>query len=158
VIFASTVNGEKLAYRHRQDVLSPGAVVTMRFRMRVVSNATAGPSRAGAMVIWAFGPERKKNMLGIENGKVFLCSAENTRGPEATVATSDAMHDYEIVVDMGAETVTVFHDQMNVLSASLFVTATDTTTDYLSWGDGSTVASGESHWESFSHDAYGACD
>ncbi len=73
------------------------------------------------------------------------------------MATSDARHDYEIVVDPGAETVTVFHDQTNVLSASLFVTATDTTTDYILWGETSAVARGESYWESFSHDAYGAC-
>jgi len=79
------------------------------------------------------------------------------RGMAATVPTSDAMHDYVVEVDRTTGAVTVSYDAVPTLTGSLFVNPGDTTTDLITWGEVSNVATGESIWESFEHDAYAGC-
>ena len=102
------------------------------------------------------GPTRFKNTLFIGNGEIFLLSAENTRGMAATVSTT-GFHDYVIDVNTSTGAVQVQHDGVPALTGSLFTTPSDTTTDYVVWGDISSFAFGQSEWTRFSHDAYLFC-
>ena len=153
----TTANGENLAYRQRAPQLLLADHVQLRFRMRAVSSVSGAAHRTGAGVAFAFGPNRDKNTLYIGNGEIFLLSEENTKADSEAVATSDAMHDYVIDVDRTAGTVAVSYDGTPTLSGMLFTTSSDTTTDYILWGDISSVGHGSSEWASFAHDAHVYC-
>lgn len=155
VTVSTASNAENMAYT--QTSIAAGSLVRIAFRMRVVSESTSASWRAGAGVIFAFGPAREKNSLYVADGEIFLLSAENIRGMAATVPTSDAMHDYVVEVDRTTGAVTVSYDAVPTLTGSLFVNPGDTTTDLITWGEVSNVATGESIWESFEHDAYAGC-
>jgi hypothetical protein len=75
----------------------------------------------------------------------------------ATVATADAMHDYQIDVDTVSGAITVLRDGAPAVTGTMFTTPGDTTTDRVLWGDISSVAYGTSVWASFSHDALSSC-
>ncbi|MDP3504796.1 MAG: hypothetical protein Q8S33_30940 [Myxococcales bacterium] len=157
VTLRTRANAENLAYRMTAPAVQAGNLVSLRFRMQFVSDSANAPWRTGAGVAFSFGPTRTKNTLYIDDGEIFLLSAENTRGASATVATADAMHDYVVEVNRGTGAVSVLRDGSQVLTGSLFITATDTTTDTILFGDISLEATGESRWASFEHTAWAGC-
>jgi len=157
VTLSTSVETENQYYRQAAPDIRPGSTVRISFRMRSVSSSSSTSSRAGALVGFAFGPARSKNSLYIGTDEIFLLSAENTRGNAASVPTTDAMHDYVIDVNIGAGTVSVSYDGAPTLTGALFINAPDTTTDYITWGDGSLFATGTSVWSRFEHDAWAAC-
>jgi len=157
-ITLTTADGENLAYRQRAPQLLLADHVQLRFRMRAVSSVSGAAHRTGAGVAFAFGPNRDKNTLYIGNGEIFLLSEENTKADSEAVATSDAMHDYVIDIDRTAGTVAVSYDGTPTLTGMLFTTPSDTTTDYILWGDISSVGYGSSEWASFAHDVWSVCE
>jgi len=157
VTFATTTASANELYTHVAPTIDAGDQVRIRFRMRSVSNTSSAAWRTSAGVIFAFGPSRAKNTLYVGDGEIFLLSSENARGMAASVPTSDAMHDYVIDVDRTTGAIAVSYDGTPTLTGSLFVTPSDTTTDLISWGEVSSVASGESVWEHFEHDAWTGC-
>ena len=157
VTLQTRANAENLFYGMTPPSVAAGAQVQLRFRAQLTSSSAAGaPWRTGAGVAFAFGPQRRKNSLYLGSGEIFLLSAENTRGAAATVSTS-GFHDYVVNVNTGTGAVQVLYDGVPTLTGSLFITATDTTTDYVYWGDVSSFAFGQSAWASFAHDAYLFC-
>ncbi len=157
VTLRTSANAENQWFGMTAPAIAAGGQVQLRFRMQLVSSSAVGaPWRTGAGVAFAFGPQRQKNTLYIGNGEIFLLSAENTRGMAATVTTT-GFHDYVIDVNTGTGAVQVRHDGMLVVTGSLFVTATDTQSDYVYWGEVSSFAFGQSEWASFAHDAYLFC-
>jgi hypothetical protein len=155
VTLTTGANAENMGYS-AQPVIA-GSLVRMRFRMQLISSVAAAPWRSGAAVAFTFGPLFRKNTLYIGPGEIFLLSAENTRGQAATVATADAMHDYQIDVDTVSGAITVLRDGAPAVTGTMFTTPGDTTTDRVLWGDISSVAYGTSVWASFSHDALSSC-
>lgn len=158
VTFSTSANGQNQYFMHTaSDLFVGGDTVRIHFRMKLISSSSSVNSRSGAGIAFAFGPNRRKNFVFVEDGQIFVNSAENTRGASAAVLTTDAMHDYVVDVDVLNSTVKVSYDGTPTLSGALFVTATDTTTDYILWGEGSIYAYGTSVWETFEHDAWYPC-
>jgi hypothetical protein len=154
---STSSNGNNQYFSHTASDLYFGDTVRIHFRMKLVSSSSSTTSRSAAGITFAFGPNKLKNFVFIDSGLIFINSAENTRGVSAAVATTDAMHDYVVDVDIANATVKVSYDGTPTLSGALFTTSTDTSTDYILWGEGSIYAYGTSVWETVEHDAWYPC-
>lgn len=146
------VDSETLYYIHPEAVLAMPAVLVIEARVRFVSGGSQTPSRSGASISFSVGATDRKNALFIDDGVVFLLSAENTRGPSAAVATTDQVHTYRIEVTLATSAIQVFRDGAPILTGAAFVSTYDVPTA-IYFGESSVVAHGTSSWESVTHNA-----
>ncbi|MEO6597917.1 MAG: hypothetical protein ABIP94_24505 [Planctomycetota bacterium] len=145
-------DGEALYYLHPAAVLAMPPVLVIDARVRFGAGGSQTASRSGAGISYAFGDTDRKNTLFIDDGVVFLLSAENTRGPSHVAPTTDAAHTYRIEATAATGTVQVFRDGVPILTGTSFVSTYDVPTA-IYFGEASVVAHGTSHWESVSHNA-----
>ena len=146
------VDSETLYYIHPEAVLALPAVLVIEARVQFVSGGSQTPSRSGASISFSVGATDQKNALFIDDGVVFLLSAENTRGPSAAVATTDQVHLYRIELTLATSAIQVFRDGAPILTGAAFVSTYDVPTA-IYFGEASVVAHGTSSWESVTHNA-----
>ena len=146
------VDGETLYYLHPEAALAMPAVLVIEARVQFVSGGSQTPSRSGASISFSVGATDRKNALFIDDGVVFLLTAENTRGPSAAVATTDQVHTYRIEVTLATSAIQVFRDGAPILTGAAFVSTYDVPTA-IYFGEASVVAHGTSIWESVTHNA-----
>lgn len=155
LILGNNVDSESMYYLHPAAALALPPVTIIETRMEFGSGSSQGPSRSGASISFADGPSDRKNALFIDEGVVFLLSAENTRGPSAAMPTSDTPHDYRIEITWATGAIAVFRDNAPLLTGATFVSPYDVPTA-IYFGESSIVAHGTSIWESVSHNALAA--
>lgn len=133
--------------------MPPQLIITARVRM--VSSFSTSIARTGATIRFAIAPEIG-NALYLGLGYIFLGSGDETVGPSVAVDTTGAFHDYRIEVSglTAGGGIMVFQDNILVLTGGVNSSAVDNAaTLNVTFGEGSSLADGESQWTSFSHNA-----
>lgn len=91
-------------------------------------------------------------MVQIEDGAMFLLAADNERGPEVAIPTSDTFHTYTVDIDPATFAITVSYDGDPLLTGTAIARGTPIPSRVY-FGDTTGYAAGRSHWEWFRHDA-----
>ncbi|MFG0283589.1 MAG: GC-type dockerin domain-anchored protein [Phycisphaerales bacterium JB039] len=133
-------------------------------RMRYVSGVSATELRTSAVI----GITTEPNVgmaLFVGEGEIFVVDGSAQRAGSAAAATSDAVHEYTIVIDGTApgDSYTIFQDGAALITARLATSpGTFGSVTRVFFGDGTLLARGVSEWESVSHNLarefYPDCD
>lgn|GEM_PF-6548428 len=148
---ANNSNGEAMYYSHVAAVLAMPDILVIEAQMKFESGSSQGPSRSGADVAFSL-DDNRKNLFFIGDDVIFLLSAENTRGPSYAAPTKDAMHTYRMEVNTKTGGITVFRDNVSVITGNTFVSPY-AVARAISWGDASLIARATSVWGAVSHNA-----
>lgn len=148
---ADDVDAEVLAYAHGPDVLAMPEELVIEAQVRYGSGSAQGDSRSGAYVGFTLDDDRK-NSLYIDDGVVFILTAENTRGPSYSGPTTDAQHRYRIEANTTTGAIEVFRDDVSIIVGTTFASPYPVD-EGISWGEGSIVARGTADWTTVSHNA-----
>ncbi|MFN0249487.1 MAG: hypothetical protein ACKV2T_21565 [Kofleriaceae bacterium] len=143
-------DGETLYFAHT-TVLTMPAMLVIEGRVRYGGGTSQANSRTSTMINFSLANDMK-NSLFIGDGEIFMLTAESTRDTPHTAATNDVVHSYRIEVNTTTYAVAVFRDGVSVLVGTLFLSPYDVP-DAITWGEGSIVANGSSHWTHVSHNA-----
>ncbi len=123
--------------------------------VREISGSTSSDAREPIGIFITTAPG-VGNALWIGDGRVFLLSSVNTRGPTAYVPTSDTFHTYEIDVAASGG-LTVYDDGTQILTGNTFYSVSaNGDQERIAWGDGTESAYGTSEWTFVRHDALAA--
>ena len=147
---STSENPEFMFYNMLDSSLTIPDTFVFSFRMRLLGGS-AITARAPASIFFTVSPGYA-NYLAINDGEIFIWDPYNVKGPSATVPTTDAMHDYTVIV-YDSTSLDVFYDDSLVLSGPI---ATDSlfTTIKLTWGNNTSGGFGTSRWTYFKHNAY----
>lgn len=146
---------ENIYYEQTGAALITPAQLEIEARVRHISGGvSAAAARAPTLVAFVYGATKRKNILFIGPGQVFLLSAESTMGMSASVTTDDAAHDYRIVVNTSTHAVEVFRDTVSILTGTAFLDTAVGSEALISFGEGSIITSGSSAWERVWHNAH----
>jgi len=152
---ANDSNPEGMVYSMQGSDIAMPSQLTITARIRMISSSSVSPARTGAIISFTTA-SGIGNALQLGLGEIFLSSATFTRGPSATVDTTGAFHAYRIEV-LGltdGSTIQVFQDEVLALTGNLYSSVPDNgATLRVTFGEESTLASGDSRWTSFSHNA-----
>jgi hypothetical protein len=152
---ANDTDSEFMYYDMQGSDIAMPAHLTITASVLFVAGNTSNSARTSALIGFA-------TMPGIGNGvyigqnEIFLSSAEATRGPSASLDTSSFSHLYRIEVFGLAigSTIQVFQDDVLQLTGNLYSSIPDNgSTESVSFGDRTSLASGNSQWQSFNHNA-----
>lgn len=144
-------DGEAMYYAHPPEALAFPTNLVIEATMRFVSGTSQQTGRTGAAVGFTLDDDRK-NLLFIGDGVVFMLSAENTRGAQATVATTDAPHAYRIEADTVTGDIEVFQDDVSLFTTTTFLSPYDVENG-INFGEASLIAHATSEWTSVTHNA-----
>lgn len=148
---STTTDGHNVFYIQREPLVDPSRKFTATVKMRLVSGTSTSPFRAPAAIFTTIAPS-VGIVLWIDVDRVFFGVDRFVNGPISNVDTDDAMHTYRIEHD-GAGNFTLFHDDIEILSASAFESEQDHgTARRFIFGDGSNNAHGVSEWSLVTHD------
>lgn len=121
-------------------------------RVRVDTDLGTGQAATSAAIGFATAAD-VENILFIGAGQIYLWSSYFVIGPQATLDTQSAFHTYRIEVT-AAGAVSVFYDGTLTLSGVVYFDIAFEDSTYLWWGDGTSHASGTSHWEYLAHNGH----
>jgi hypothetical protein len=123
--------------------------------VRFVSGASGAANRSPAMIAFSTEPNVGGSVwIGFSN--LFVTATGDVVGGSTNVDTTTSYHTYRIEVQgtTNGSPYTVYYDGAAVLSSALFDSAVNFGSQpRILWGEGSSVAYGESRWYSFSHNA-----
>lgn len=137
-------------YIQREPLVDPSRKFTMSMKMRLVSGTSITEFRAPIGIFFTIEPSVGL-ILWIDVDRVFFGIDRFVNGPISNVDTDDAMHTYRIEHD-GAGNFTLFHDDIEILSASAFESTQDHgTVRRFAFGDGTNGAYGVSEWGLVTH-------
>ena len=146
-------DAENMYYIQRgADLLTPATLV-IEAEMALVSGSSSSAHRGPMSVAFTTASDFKKNVLSVADGEIFILAAENTKGPSASVPTTDDFHTYRIEVDTTTGAVTVFYDGTQTLTGSTYP-APATTENRIRFGDASLLAHGVGEWKTVRHNAH----
>jgi hypothetical protein len=136
-----------------QTIVMTPELLVIEARVRVAASASTLPARSAIALMFRLGEPKRKNLLQLEDGKVFLLTDDGTRGPEAAVPTTDAVHLYRMEVNMATKAIRVFQDGVHVLDGAAYVDPS-ALPEGVFFGDLSGAAHGASEWLQVRHNAY----
>lgn len=147
---STTTNSHNVFYIQREPLVDPSRKFTATVKMRLVSGTGTSPFRTSTGIAFTIAPSIGI-VLWIDVDRVFFGVERFVNGPIANVDTDDAMHTYRFEHD-GAGNFTLFHDDIEILSASAFESAPDHgTVRRFIFGDLSSTAHGVSEWGLVTH-------
>ena len=101
-----------------------------------------------------YGSPLKTAAMHIGLTEVFLTSADVTRGQAATVATTDALHNYRFSIDTTTHAMTVSRDGTQILTGTAYTELENGQATSIYFGEASNLATGTSWWGSVTHNAH----
>jgi hypothetical protein len=132
-----------------------GDSLVVEFGMRLVSGSSGSSVRGPANLVLETSAFRGV-AIHVGLGEVFWDNSSTTRGGTASVATTDAVHDFRVVVIIATGALRIYRDGALLLLGSTHVDGVSgdfTGTPRILWGEGSSLAFGTSEWSYFSHNA-----
>src|SRR5262245_26693181 len=135
------------------DLITPATLV-IEARVRLANGTSSDASRGPAVVLTRYGNPLRTVAFYITTTEVFLTSADTVKGNAAAVATTDGPHTYRIEVNTTTHAIDVKRDSVSVVSGTAFLEQDGSATPIVLWGEGSSVATGSSEWESVVHNAH----
>ncbi|MFN0149646.1 MAG: FlgD immunoglobulin-like domain containing protein [bacterium] len=147
----TSANDEYMYYRQNTFLAFPDTL-RISARVRLVSETrTDNNPRRGLSIAFVVAPD-SGNFLAVGRDTVFLRSAYEVQGPMAFVDTDDAFHTYDIKV-VNRSAITVYQDNVQILTGSIFGSTGFGSTPNIRWGDENVSASAVSEWEFVRHNA-----
>lgn len=134
------------------NLLIPDTLVIEASMRYVSGNSDPVSAREQAMIGIQIAPYTG-NMLWIGHDSIYIYSSFNNIGDVAHVDTDDEFHIYRIEID-DLGNIDVFYDNERALSGLVFTDSLLDSDAFISWGQGTKFAHGESHWLYFKHNAY----
>jgi hypothetical protein len=158
LVIDTSDDAENVYYEHSGSEIetNPTGTVVIQANLRLISGSASTTSRAPAVVYAILGAAKKKAVLQIESGHIFLNSDENVRGPEAAIDTTTAARTYVIEIDVATGAIGVLVDGVPTLSGNTF-TEPSSNTNVVGFGEASLYAHGQSEWHSVKHTVYDGC-
>jgi hypothetical protein len=152
---STSAGSELMVYEQSGSALSMPSVLQIEARLRFVSGTDNFAFRAPVQIGFNLAPF-VGNTLSFEQDRIFLLNGNLTVGASAVVDTDDAFHTYRIEVSTLTGAIDVFYDSgaSPILQSSTFYDVdANPNTQIIYWGDYTGLESGESEWQSFSHNA-----
>ncbi|MCH7947656.1 MAG: hypothetical protein IIC66_07660 [candidate division Zixibacteria bacterium] len=155
LILSTSVNAENMRYGQFESVGIPLSIpdaYVIEFKVRYVTgtNADLNFSHISIQMVTdsALG-----NFFHVGPDEIFLWSSYGTRSPVASVDTDNDFHIYRIEISQ-FDNIKVYYDDSLTLSGTTFSSPSFGSQELLTFGDVTGLASGESHWLYFKHNAY----
>lgn len=148
---STSAEDENMFYVQRAPAVVTSAEFFIEAQVKFVSGSTSSASRAPVFIAATTAPGTG-GVLFIGEDEVFFASA-GARGPVAKVDTDDSAHTYRLEFD-ATGTISLFYDGAQLLTGATYSSMPDHgSTERILWGEGSSLATGTSEWQSFRHDA-----
>ncbi len=155
VLTLATSDDSEIQYYFQSGaaVITPPTLI-IEAEVKLISGSSSNATRAPIGIGFTIDTDFEKNVLYIADGEIFILTGENTKGASANVATTDDFHIYRIEVNTTSGVVTVFRDNVQVLTGATF-TDPSNTENRVRFGPSSTLANGVSEWKMVRHNARG---
>ena len=155
LLMTTSTNSENMRYGQFESVgipLSISDAYVIEFKVRYVTgtNADLNFSHISIQMVTdsALG-----NFFHVGPDEIFLWSSFGTRSLVASVDTDNDFHIYRIEISQ-FDNIKVYYDDSLTLSGTTFSSPSFGVQELLTFGDVTGLASGESHWLYFKHNAY----
>jgi len=153
VISTAAISGNTFYQQTQAQLAMPSDSLVVEGEVQYVSGTTTNSTRSPVAIqieVSAF----RGTVFFVGATEIFFNNGPTSRGGTATVATSDAMHLYRIVIVGTA--LRIYRDGVLKLTGSTFVDSVNGSFagfPRILWGEASSLAFGTSHWSSLTHNA-----
>ncbi len=149
LVISTSANAERMYYTMLGSQVTAIDTFVIEFRMRYGGGTSDFPWQSGTKIWSTIGG--KANVLVIDLDEIFIWSELSVKGTSVAVDTDNEFHNYRM--EYASTAVSVYYDDSLVISGSTFPYSTPDS-NYIFFGDATSVATGTSIWQYVRHNAY----